>query len=95
MILHTFRHSPHSHTRMEQCIERLNDNDGLLLIEDAVYAVSYSNDIGTKLESLHKLFVLKEDLVARGLANKLDNCVEVDYAQFVELTLSFDSVISW
>ncbi|WP_133469560.1 sulfurtransferase complex subunit TusB [Paraglaciecola marina] len=94
MILHKLTTSPFKDLNLQNCLQRLADNDGILLSQDAVYAVMHQ-DISHKLSQLSgKVFMLKEDAEARGvLVNEYIQTI--NYGGFVELTLKFNKVVSW
>jgi tRNA 2-thiouridine synthesizing protein B len=41
------------------------------------------------------VYVLKEDAQARGVAVESDNIQLINYAEFVELSLEYEKVMSW
>ncbi|GAB3016515.1 sulfurtransferase complex subunit TusB [Bowmanella dokdonensis] len=95
MILHLIKASPFSSQNLNQCLQEMAENDGLLLIQDAVLAVTGNQSWHTPLKSLKHFYVLEEDLQARGIAEAAIPFRRVDYQRFVALTLEFDKVRSW
>lgn len=96
MILHTVKSSPFSSLALKDCLKLLNKSDSLLLINDAVYAVNALVDCQPELLKLHeerRLFILKEDLQARGVVAEY-GCV-IDYSDFVNLTIKCKSQLAW
>jgi tRNA 2-thiouridine synthesizing protein B len=97
-MLHIINKSPLSNCSLDSCL-RVATTGSVLLIEDAVYAATAGNAYESKLrESMAalKVYVLKPDLDARGLADRLmDGVSPVDYAGFVELTVSNKNCQSW
>lgn len=97
-MLHIINKSPLSNCSLDSCL-RVATTGSILLIEDAVYAATTGNAYESKLrESMAGLqvYVLKPDLEARGLADRLmDGVTPVDYAGFVELTVSNKNCQSW
>ena len=94
MILHTVSKSPFSNQAWQECLYCVNPGDSILLLEDGVYAALQ----GSKMESSDHthLYAIDVDVNARGLQNKLIAGVEiVDYARFVELSTTHQSVVSW
>lgn len=93
-VLHTIARSPRS-ALLNSCQPTLAQSDALLLLEDGVY---YCLD-GQALASLPKgcrVFALREDVRARGLADKLPAAVErVSTKKFVALCCDFDKVVNW
>jgi tRNA 2-thiouridine synthesizing protein B len=94
MILHKISTSPFNHLALEHCLLRLNSSDGLLLTQDAVYAVM-NDAMNAKLAEVHSVYVVKEDLEARGVQVACDKVQLINYAEFVELSLQYDKVMSW
>ncbi len=94
MILHKISSSPFDHLALQHCLQRMHDTDGLLLTQDAVYAVMHQT-LYSKLVELHSMYVLKEDAEARGVQVKSDNIQLIGYAELVELSLKYDKVMSW
>ena len=85
MSLYIFRHNQPLNT----IPEKLNKDDAIILIEDAVYQSLLS------LQSNAQIFVLKEDLQARGLLEKASNHFScIDYAGFVELSETHQRIIT-
>jgi len=85
---------------LEQCLGRIADGDSVLLIEDAAAAAIEGTAIEPGLRAVEsgvKLYVLKPDLEARGLAERslVQGMSTVDYAGFVDLVVSHDRVHSW
>lgn len=79
-------------TKLNQALSYMAEQDAVLLIEDAVMLATSEQAEFPDL----KLYVLEEDLIARGLHEQIvDGWQQVDYPQFVELTLSFDKSLSW
>ena len=96
MILHTVKSSPFSSFALKDCLKLLNDDDQLLLMGDAVCAVSALVDCQADLLQLHeekRLFILKEDLQARALTAEYGRVV--DYLDFVNLTIKCKSQLAW
>jgi len=93
--LHVLSHSPFGDNRLTSCLRVLGKQDALLLCGDATYALQAGT---VPFELLRgsgvNLFILAEDLQARGL--HLPNWVEaVDYPAFVELSIRHDKVNTW
>ncbi|MEP0177749.1 MAG: sulfurtransferase complex subunit TusB [Paraglaciecola sp.] len=94
MILHKLTSSPFKDLSLQHCLQRLGESDGVLLTQDAVYALIHQ-DIREKLNALSgKVFLLEEDADARGIEAS-GNVEIIDYEGFVELTLKFNKVVSW
>ena len=95
--LHVLSHSPFSDNRLDSCLRLLGDNDGLLLTGDAVYALQPGTAPCSQLQERAdglQLFVLEEDVQARGLP--VPHWIKhLDYPAFVELSITYDKVNSW
>jgi len=94
MILHTVSTSPFTDQNLLQCLKRKQPTDKLMLIQDAVYAIMKA-DMTDTLLTHGPIYVLSEDLLARGL--QIDNklYIAISYPEFVTLTLECEQVISW
>jgi len=79
---------------LQHCLQRMHETDGLLLTQDAVYAVMHQS-LYPKLTKLRSVYVLKEDAQARSVKLETDNIQMITYAEFVELSLKYDKVMSW
>ncbi|MBN7820601.1 sulfurtransferase complex subunit TusB [Bowmanella sp. Y26] len=95
MILHLLRSSPFSDHSLSQCLSRIAKQDGIVLIQDAVYALQgHQQAWYSLLMQCEQLYVLQDDLYARGI-KAADAICTIDYPQLVALTLKFDKVMSW
>ena len=96
MILHTVKSSPFSAFSLQDCLKQLTNEDKLLLIGDAVVAVSVPLDCQRELLQLHqdkRLFVLSVDLEARGVEAKYGQVIS--YIEFVNLAIECKSQLVW
>lgn len=96
MILHTVNTSPMSSFALQDCLKHLAESDILLLMSDAVVAVSATIDQQATLLQLHeskRLFVLQADLEARGLIASIGQII--DYQGFVNLSIQCKSQLAW
>lgn len=96
MILHTVSRSPFSHFALKDCLNQLADEDKLLLLCDAVIAVSAEHEYKYQLQKLHqagRLFVLSVDLKARALEAQYGQVI--DYSGFVDLSIQCKSQLTW
>ena len=96
-ILHTVNQSPFSSLLLQQCFDKIHSQDGLLLLEDGVYAALTSHAYAATVKAHKHCYAIKSDLDARGLAidTLADNITLIDYADFVRLTTEYDLVHSW
>jgi tRNA 2-thiouridine synthesizing protein B len=95
MILHLIKHSPFDSNAMEQCINLLGADDGVLLLENGVYGLIWQTNRMQKLSQSHQLYVLKTDATTRGISTIPEYFTTINYDGFVDLTLQFNSSISW
>lgn len=98
--LHTINKSPYTNNILSSCLRVCAENDGILLLEDGVFGATSSAPTANELQSLIKngvkVFVLINDLQARGLEEKLaSNIKPIDYNTFVQLTLEHHRIQSW
>ncbi|MNF43123.1 Protein TusB [compost metagenome] len=95
--LHVLSHSPFTDNRLTSCLRLLGAQDALLLSGDAVYALQPGTAPFGELQARHatlRLFVLEEDVQARGL--QVPEWIKsLDYPAFVELSIHYDKVNSW
>jgi len=97
MTLHIVKDSPHSSRQLQHCLSLAAQNDHLLLIENAVYAISLDQQL---FSHISHCYILKADLQARALLETLSKTVSekfsvIDYNGFVELTEQHPKIISW
>lgn len=99
-MLHILRHAPHDASRFASSLRVMGPKQGLLLIEDAVYALLPRTPALNALQLLPtsvRLYALEADVVARGLA--MDDVPKrvnlIDYPTFVDLCTQYDKVLSW
>ncbi len=100
MILHIVRHSPVNHPSFASCLRSLGSRQGLLLIEDAAYALLPGTAFNQSLRLLPNtvnIHVMESDLVARGIA--LDDLPgrihKINYLDMVALCADHQKVVSW
>ncbi|HSH47002.1 MAG TPA: sulfurtransferase complex subunit TusB [Halomonas sp.] len=95
MKLHILNRSPAVSGVYRQALDAMSPDDLLLLIEDAVLGgapglVDYFDEVAGRV------YALREDLEARGLAGRLDASIQViDIDGFVDLTERSKQSVSW
>lgn len=90
MTLHICKDNDFLETHLNKLKHSLTENDAILLIESAVYQAS--RPFSTKA----RLFVLTEDLLARGLDKKCSaDFTALNFDEFVTLTEQHEKIISW
>ncbi|MEL0167440.1 MAG: sulfurtransferase complex subunit TusB [Pseudomonadaceae bacterium] len=99
-LLHLLRHAPQDDTHFASSLRVIGAQQGLMLIEDAVYALLPHTSAFNAMQLLPasvRLFALESDVLARGLAiDDLPARVKlVDYPAMVELCMQYDKVMSW
>lgn len=86
---------------LQYCIDTisLQQEASLLLYQNGVYLAISESATGKRLDVLtttKKIYVLVEDAMARGIENKLlKNIVNINYTDFVKLTIQHHKMISW
>lgn len=81
---------PPEHSRYALCLSAIGPDDGLLLTENGVLAVSRPLKVAGE-----RCFVLGPDLEARGLAGRIGGNQMVSFDAMVELAALAENVISW
>lgn len=96
-ILHIVNQSPFASTVLLQCLNRINHDDGLVLLEDGVYSTTSQHPFAQDLGNIKHCYAIKNDLLARGinLNDVLGNIQLIDYDEFVKLTIEFPLSHSW
>lgn len=96
MLLHILNRSPASSRVPQDTLRAMGKEDRLLLIEDGVYGAMTPLVEQLLIEASGRLFVLREDLVSRGLTERCDERVmQVDMDGFVTLTEEAERTVSW
>lgn len=82
---------------LQGLIALLSPGDDLLLLQDGVLAaIEGSQCLTALLQSPATLYVLQEDITARGLGEKTSASVQLtDYTGFVNLTLRHPQQFTW
>ncbi len=97
-MLNIINKSPLDRPSLDVCIASA-DGGAILLIEDGVYAATKGSLGEAKLKAAagkFKLYVLKPDMEARGIAERMmDGVTAVDYAGFVDLVAEHKASQSW
>ncbi|GGP40503.1 sulfurtransferase TusB [Shewanella algicola] len=102
MILHHIQTSASTDNALSTCLRYLHPNDSILLAGDAVNCLLQPR-WQQRLASVN-LFVLQDDIHARGLQQRIDVIAKpmsaelfhiIDYSNFVEQSLKHSKVITW
>lgn len=93
-MLHLIQKSPFQNHCLQDCLNIAAIDDQFLLLQDGVYALQKPDFINL----YPHIFVLKDDLKARGIP--VDSITHkhvkaIDYAEFVQLTLDTNKTLSW
>ncbi|WP_407331567.1 sulfurtransferase complex subunit TusB [Enterovibrio sp. 27052020O] len=96
-MLHTVSSSPFSSPSLGHCLRYAEQQSEILLIEDAVIAAIDCGQWQQPLTSSGcRIYVLREDLVARGINHKITKSFEVvDMNGFVGLTERHVKQMKW
>ena len=98
-MLHIVNKSPQDRPSLDTCLATAQPGGALLLIEDGVYAATTGNSAAGKLTQAMgqlKVYALKPDLEARGMADRvLEGVNLVDYGGFVDLVTEHSTCQSW
>lgn len=98
-MLHIIKQSPFASDNLEKCLNLIQANDAILLIENAVTAGVNKNKLSLKIVSISStcfLYALKPDVIARGLQDNMMLEINlIDYEQFVDLVIEHHPVQTW
>ncbi|XBC38131.1 MAG: sulfurtransferase complex subunit TusB [Buchnera aphidicola (Floraphis choui)] len=95
-MLHILMRSPFE-INMILLVDLLKSNDDVIALQDSVI-ISIDGNIFLKqmLSIPVVLYVMKQDIRARGIQKKVSNKVNIiDYLQFVVLTVKHKKQMSW
>jgi len=92
-MLHIVRSSPFGDSALSQCLAYRAPDDALLLIQDGVIAAAVAPWAAALADSVQQLYVLQEDLQARGLQARVGT--PIDMAAFVRLVVDQGSPLRW
>ncbi|ORM53849.1 sulfurtransferase TusB [Pantoea conspicua] len=95
-MLHTLLHSP-AYSDLETLLLMAGADDDILLLQDGVLAALAGSRALQQLSGCAAaLWVLEEDLRARGLTGQISTNVRpVDYTGFVALTVKHPQQMTW
>jgi tRNA 2-thiouridine synthesizing protein B len=98
-MLHIVNKSATERGSLGSCLAMATKGSAVLLIEDAVYAVTKGGTAAAKIQAAVadlKIYALGPDLAARGMSGRvLDGVNVVDYGGFVDLVAEHNSCQSW
>lgn len=87
-----------SSNALQSCLRIAQKDSAILLIEDAVMAVTKNSDLSEQIKNYlaeNKVYVLEPDLKARGISRVIEGIEKIDYDGFVKLTVEYSGVQSW
>jgi tRNA 2-thiouridine synthesizing protein B len=90
-MLHVVSQSPFSHTMLQSCLDFMQADDQLLLMQDAVIAVTAHHWVQQLRDK--EIYVLQEDLTARGLTPKIG--IPINMTGYVALVVKYNSPLCW
>lgn len=93
MILHTLNQPPTNTACLNSCLEAMQPEDTLLLIEDGVYWALPAVREQLKEIDPNRLCALTVDVQARGISG--EGITLVDDKAFVALCVEHEKVVSW
>ena len=97
--LHTLSINPHCLHHIQGFIDLMREGDELLLLANGVYGALVDAEINIPLEQLldsGKLYVLKDDLLARGIpASSTPQATLISYEGFVDLVVKHQNTYNW
>ena len=98
MNLHLVFSSPNATSALSDCLQNIDSSDGLVLIEDGVYA-SIDSAFLNQINKFNQCYLVESDSIARGLSSASGenalNIKPISYDELVDLTLNYDKTISW
>ena len=98
-MLHIVNKSATERNSLESCLRLATKGSAVLLIEDAVYAVTKGGTAAANIQAAMadlQIYALGPDLDARGMsARVLDGVKIVDYGGFVDLVAENNVCQSW
>ena len=93
MILHHIQTSPNGDNGLKTCLRYIAANDTILLSSDGIIALLQQQWINALAP--FKVMLLKEDVIARGLAPHFNHYSQIDFNEFILQTIEHEKVITW
>lgn len=93
MILHHIQTSPNRDNALKLCLRYACKEDAILLSSDGINALLLRQ--WAMALSPFNVMILQDDVIARGLTERLKNITQIDYNEFVVQSLLHDKVIMW
>lgn len=99
IILHKISLSPTSSSNLHDCLRLCQSGHSILLTGNGVYGAMQNSPASKQLQfalNKIKIYALKEDIIARGIALNLLSGIElITYDEFVDLTIEHSKTCSW
>ncbi|MDF0535988.1 sulfurtransferase complex subunit TusB [Shewanella yunxiaonensis] len=92
-ILHHITKSPNESNALACALHFAKDQDSLVLAGNAIEAMLQPQWIAAL--KICNVFLMRPDVDARGLAKCFANYQQIEYKDFIALTLTHAKVISW
>lgn len=97
--LHLINQSPFINNRLNNCIRFAHSKSSILFLEEGVYATLINTSYMEVIEGLiknHRLYTLEEDLIARGVKERVIKGINlINYAGFVDLVVQHSTIHTW
>lgn len=87
-MLFTVNKSPFTAGNLTSCLRYVTKESPILLYEDGVYGAMAGTTLEPQMKEAletNRVYALREDLNARGIANTIEGIQLVDYSGFVDL----------
>jgi sulfur relay protein TusB/DsrH len=80
-----------------EILERLQNQTAVIFLNNAVLTILKNSQWQNELAMITPSYVLKEDLILRGIEENLliDGMTLIDYTQFVKLTIENTPIQTW
>lgn len=88
MVLHLIQKSPFQNSAFADCLNIIDSDDTILLMQDGIYALLHPLLQTTN----NPIFALDTDLLARGI---ITNFKTINYQELVSLCCQHKQTISW
>ncbi|QCI19529.1 sulfurtransferase complex subunit TusB [Buchnera aphidicola (Anoecia oenotherae)] len=93
-MLHTLMKSPYF-IDLDTMFLMVDLNDDIIMLQDGVIFAVDENFVLTYKSYINIIYILKEDLEARGLKNINSSFKVINYIQFVQLTFKHTTQMNW
>lgn len=97
-MLHIVNKSSFERNSLQSCINTIDDDSVILLIEDGVISATKNDNFAllADLAAQGRVYALSADVEARGITTKIDNNIKLaGYDGFVDLVEQHETSVSW